>query len=130
MAYTPAAYFTKVTLLLLIFNAFAIYEGVAILLRTIMGLLLLGYIPIFIIKILICRPITSYWDEKIENRQCLNQGIIFISISFLNVATDSIILVVPILLAWSLNLSWRKKAKIAAILSAGGCAVATTIATT
>lgn len=129
IAYTPAAYFTKVTLLLLISNAFDIYGNVAILVRAVMSLLLLGYIPIFFIKIFICRPIASYWDERILEKHCFNQSVIFVCISFLNVATDFFILVLPMFLAWSLNLTWQKKAQIVGVLSMGGFAAATTVAT-
>lgn len=130
LAYTPAAYFTKITLLLLILNAFDVYyESVVILIRVTMTMLLLGYIPILFIKIFVCRPIASFWDERIQDRQCFDQGIIFISISVLNMATDFFILVLPIFLAWSLNLSWQKKVQIVCILSMGGIAVGTTVAT-
>ncbi|EEY17083.1 integral membrane protein [Verticillium alfalfae VaMs.102] len=77
IVYIPAAYLTKVTLLLLIARVFAVNERVAKGIHWFLWALLLLYTPVQTIKIIICVPINSYWDFSVSGR-CINQRRVFI----------------------------------------------------
>lgn len=124
--YCPAAYFIKVTLLLVIARVFAVKESVARGIYIFIFALLVAYIPIEIPKILICNPIRAFWDADVPGT-CLNQRKIFIADISLAIITDIIILVAPIWLIWPLRQPLRKKVKIVFLLGAGGIATASTV---
>ncbi|KAL9567484.1 hypothetical protein ACKAV7_008434 [Fusarium commune] len=124
--YFPTAYFTKVTLLLLISRVFAVKERVARSIHVFIVMLFVAYLPVQIVKIVICIPIRAYWDPSVDGR-CLNQRKIFLFGLALAIFTDFVILLVPIPLTWSLRVSLRKKVKIIALLGAGGVATGMTI---
>ncbi|KAK2607874.1 hypothetical protein N8I77_006517 [Diaporthe amygdali] len=130
VVYGPAAFATKVTLLLLIARIFAVKELVSKALRWFMIGLGIVYSGIQIPKVMVCTPISAYWEitAKVgvtgQNPYCLNQSHIFIADISVAVLTDFIILIVPIPLALSMNcLSFKQKVQIILLLSAGGAAV-------
>ncbi|KAF6811425.1 integral membrane protein [Colletotrichum sojae] len=125
--YCPAAYFTKVTLLLLEARVFSVHPGVARGIRIFIAVLLLSYVPIQVLKTIICLPISAFWNPKIPNPRCLNQRKIFIADLALAIITDFFILTLPVPLLWGLRMPWQKKLKILILLGAGGIATAVTI---
>ncbi|KAH6645092.1 hypothetical protein BKA67DRAFT_527584 [Truncatella angustata] len=126
IVYCPTAYFTKVTLLLLIARVFAVRECVANSIHIFIFALLVAYLPIQIAKTVVCTPVRAYWDSSVHGT-CLNQRKIFLSDISLAIFTDFIILLIPVPLTWSLRTPIRKKIKIVALLSAGGIATAVTV---
>ncbi|KAE9566565.1 hypothetical protein CGMCC3_g17285 [Colletotrichum fructicola] len=125
--YCPAAYFTKVTLLLLEARVFSIHEKIARGIRIFVIILLVCYIPIQTLKTIICIPISAFWDPHTPNPKCLNQRKIFIADLALAIITDFFILCIPFPLLWGLRMPLRKKLKILVLLGAGGVATAVTI---
>ncbi|KAI3392615.1 hypothetical protein diail_5457 [Diaporthe ilicicola] len=129
VVYGPAAFSTKVTLLLLIARVFAVKEHVSKALRWFMIGLGVVYSGIQIPKVMVCTPISAYWEITAEvgvtgqNPYCLNQSHIFIADISVAVLTDFIILIVPIPLAMSMrSLPLKHKMQIILLLSAGGAA--------
>ncbi|KAG7151583.1 hypothetical protein HYQ46_012625 [Verticillium longisporum] len=104
IVYIPAAYITKVTLLLLIARVFAVNERVSKGIHWFLWALLLLYTPVQTIKIIICVPINSYWDFAVSGR-CINQRRVFIV--DLSIATIKIIICVPITSYWDFSVSGR-----------------------
>ncbi|SPO06231.1 uncharacterized protein DNG_08920 [Cephalotrichum gorgonifer] len=125
VVYCPAAYFTKITLLLVIARVFAVRSRVSMGIHIFIVALFIAYIPIQVLKTIVCLPIRAYWDDSVHGR-CLDQYKLFISDIALAILTDFIILVLPIPLTWSLRASTKDKLKVTAILSAGGVAVGVT----
>lgn len=82
--------------------------------------------PIEITKIDICTPIEAYWNPGVDGT-CLSQRRIFLADLGVSITTDFVILVVPLPLTWRMREGWRKKAKIVAMLGAGGSALAVTV---
>jgi len=122
IVWIPAAFFTKASLLLLTARLFSIYRRTTRGIRLYVWFLLIAYTPVQFVKIFICWPIARYWNPAIPGR-CLDQPKIFLTDTALAFVTDFIILVIPIPLAWKLNMPLRKKMKVAAMLGAGGIAV-------
>lgn len=125
IVYNPATYVTKVTLLLLIARVFAVMDRVVRGIHIFIVALFFAYLPIQMVKILICHPIPSFWDLSVAGF-CLDQRRIFVSDLCLAIITDTTILLLPIPLTWSLSFSWQKKLKVGLLLGAGGAATAIT----
>lgn len=127
VAYCPAAFFTKATILLLMARVFAVEHRVSQGIRIFIWALLLAYTPIQILKTVICIPVSTMWDPDIKHPRCLNLRKVFFSELALSMTTDLIILLIPIPLTWRLHMSFWKKMKIVSLLGAGGIATGLTI---
>lgn len=129
VVYDPAAFATKVTLLLLMARVFqvAVKERVSKALRWFMTGHAITYADIQIPKVMVCTPISAYWEITtnvgVNGRNPYNQAHIFIADISVTVLTDFIILVVPIPLALSMrSLCLKHKIQMILLLSAGGAA--------
>ena len=86
------------------------------------------YLPVLIIKIRICGPISAYWDpEALAHGSCLDQNAVFVSDTIMSAVTDLAVLIIPIPLVWNLPIAFRKKLRIVAILGSGGIATAASV---
>lgn len=90
------------------------------------GVMLAYYIPAVIVKIRICSPITKFWDQRIDGT-CLDQTSIILADSVVSVVSDMIVLILPLLLNLTLQISTKRKMRVMAILGAGGLAVVASI---
>jgi hypothetical protein len=87
-----------------------------------------GYsIPNAFLFLFNCRPIQSYWDWTIPQEYCIDQQKIFDASNILNMATDFLILLLPIWILRPMRVPLLRKIGIALILMAGGfvCGVST-----
>jgi hypothetical protein len=126
LVYCPAAFFTKVTLLLIIARVFNVKTGVAHAIHAFIVVLACAYIPLQVVQIIICQPIHAYWNPSVSGR-CLDQRRVFLADLGVALTTDLVILVVPIPLTWRMRASWQKKLKIVFMLGAGGSALGVVI---
>jgi len=84
-----------------------------------------GYtLPNALLFLYICKPIAYYWDWTIPNGTCINQQAVFDSANILNMATDFMILLLPIWMLRPLRAPLLKKIGIALVLMTGGLYVA------
>ncbi|KAL0934579.1 uncharacterized protein CTRU02_211378 [Colletotrichum truncatum] len=126
IVYGPNSYFTKLALLLIITRVFRTYR------KTVLGtygiiILMTGYyFPVLVIKTLICRPVSGFWDPTAQ-ADCFNQRAIFVADTAVSAVTDLAVLCLPIPVALTLRMSWSKRLKVIAMLSAGGIATAASI---
>jgi hypothetical protein len=84
------------------------------------------YVPVLVIKALACRPTDGFWDPAIK-AECFNQRAIFVADTVVSCVTDSAVLCIPIPAAMTLRMSWSKRLKVIAMLSAGGIAIVASI---
>jgi hypothetical protein len=97
------------------------------LLRVILAVtvILVSYcVAALLVGIFVCQPISAFWDR---GGNCINENILFIVNSFISFVTDATILVLPIILAWTLNVPLGKKFRVGLILGAGGLATVSSI---
>jgi hypothetical protein len=127
IVYSPAAFFTKVTLLLLLARIYATSTWVPRAIYGFIVFLVIAYIPIQVVKTVICNPIAAFWDPTIQGATCLDQNKIFIADICIAASTDLVILVAPLPMAWTLSPSWWKRMRIAVLLGIGGVAAGLTI---
>ncbi|KAK8071147.1 hypothetical protein PG997_011350 [Apiospora hydei] len=131
LLYGPTVFSTKVTLLFLTSRVCSVRRTISKSIHLFIYFLVICYIPLQIVKTIVCLPIEAYWDPEVRNDtakdvKCLNQGAIFLVDSGVAVVTDATIVVLPIVLVWSMRLPLCKKVRAAGILGAGGVAVAVT----
>jgi hypothetical protein len=124
--YGPTAYVTKVCLLWVMTRIFSPVHNAVIFIYIFIGIMLAYYIPVLVVKIRICNPIARFWDINIDGT-CLNQRTIILADAVISVASDFVILILPLVLTIHLQMSTKKKIKVAAVLGAGGFAVLASI---
>jgi hypothetical protein len=124
--YGPTAYVTKVCLLWLMTRVFSPVHNVVILIYIFLGIMLAYYVPVLVVKIRICNPIARFWDPDIDGT-CLDQKSIILADAVISMASDFVILISPLLLTMHLQMSTKKKIRVAAVLGAGGFAVLASI---
>jgi hypothetical protein len=118
------ALFVKIALLAILTRIFAPYRGKVWFIYIFLGCLCVYYIVALIIKIRMCYPIPLYWlGEDFKGQgSCLDQAAALIADSVISVVSDLIILVLPLPLTWSLQMSRSRKLRVIGLLGAGGLA--------
>lgn len=66
-----------------------------------------------------CVPIKAAWDPTV-NARCIEYNAQLVAIAIINVATDVVVLVLPMRLVWGLQISPSQKWQLSAIFSLGG----------
>ncbi|OJD14468.1 hypothetical protein AJ78_05179 [Emergomyces pasteurianus Ep9510] len=125
--YGPAAFLTKASILLILTRVFAPYRKTVRFIYVYFGILLAYYIPAIIVKVRICMPISHFWMGQTSHGSCLDERAIILADAIISVVSDLTILVLPLLLTHSLQMSLKKKIRVIAILGAGGLACASSI---
>lgn len=120
------ALFTKIALLSILIRIFKPYKGKVLFIYILLGLLTIYYIIAEGIKLGMCEPVSAFWT-KAPGAFCLDQQAALIADSVISLATDLIILILPLPLTWSLQMPLNKKLRVIGMLSAGGLATAFSI---
>lgn len=124
--YGPNSFFTKLTLLLIVTRVFRTYKKTVIATYAVIVFMIGYYAPVLVIKTLICRPIAGFWDPDLP-ADCFNQRAVFVADTAVSAVTDLAVLTIPIPVGVTLRMSWSKRLKVLAMLSAGGLATAASI---
>lgn len=121
VVYGPNAWFVKVTLLLVVIRVFSVNRSFVIFGYGFIAAMLGYYLPVMIIKINICRPISGFWDSSVK-AECFNQRAIFVADTVISAVTDLAVLLMPVPLILKLRMPWQQKLKVHIMLGAGGIA--------
>lgn len=116
----------KILLLSVLVRIFSPREHITYFIRVFIVSILAYYIASFLVRIFICTPIALFWDPTL-NGTCVDYHALYLVDSFVSLITDGAILVLPVILAWPLQLPLSKKIRIAVILGAGGIATLSNI---
>lgn len=122
VVYCPAALLTKASLLLLIARVFSVRVAVRRAIHLYLVVLFVAYLIVQIFKMLVCLPIAAYWDPNIKG-ECLHLSRLYLTDSGLALVTDAVVLVLPVLLIWPLQMSTAQKLRIISLLGLGVIAV-------
>ncbi|KAL2834322.1 hypothetical protein BDW59DRAFT_156264 [Aspergillus cavernicola] len=120
LLYVPMVFVIKLALLTVMLRIFAPDRHKVIIIYISITVLLLYYIPALFIKIFFCKPISAYWN--IGSGTCIDQRNVIIADSAISIASDLWILILPVPMLWSLQMSRTKKLRVVGILGAGGLA--------
>ncbi|KAL5339942.1 hypothetical protein BJX70DRAFT_362329 [Aspergillus crustosus] len=124
--YCPMALIVKITLLSMLIRIFAPYKNKVRFIYGFLACLAIYYIIAEIVKIRMCDPVPAYWTLD-PTASCLDQRAALIADSVISVVSDILILVLPLPLTWSLQMSRNRKLRVIGLLSAGGLATAFSI---
>ncbi|KAK8117321.1 uncharacterized protein PG998_005602 [Apiospora kogelbergensis] len=83
---------------------------------------LTGVYPIimFIVMAAACRPVSFYWTQYLgESGTCIDVTLFYLAFGIVNMVNDVVILILPIPTIAKLQLSWRKRISIMAIMLLG-----------
>ena len=116
----------KIALLSILTRIFTPFKSKVIFIYSFLGCLCVYYVIALVIKIRMCDPVPGYWDLSID-AQCLDQRAALVADSVISVVSDLIILILPLPMTWSLQMSRNKKLRVTGMLSAGGLATAFSI---
>ncbi|KAL2861206.1 uncharacterized protein BJX67DRAFT_313545 [Aspergillus lucknowensis] len=124
--YCPMALLVKIALLSILIRIFAPFKNKVLFIYVFLGALAIYYTVAEIVKIRMCDPVPAYWTLD-PNASCLDQRAALIADSVISVVSDLLILLLPLPLTWSLQMSRNKKLRVIGMLSAGGLATAFSI---
>ncbi|KAJ5225621.1 hypothetical protein N7468_006846 [Penicillium chermesinum] len=120
--YCPMALSVKIALLAILTRIFSPYRGKVWFIYILLACLCCYYLAALIVKIRICDPIPMYWLGPLPGGSCLDQRAALIADSVISMVSDTIILILPLPLTWSLQMSRNRKLRVIGLLSAGGLA--------
>lgn len=124
--YCPMALLVKIALLSILIRIFAPYKRRIYFIYGFLAALTIYYTVAEIVKIRMCDPVPGYWTLD-PTANCLDQQAALIADSVISMVSDILILVLPLPLTWSLQMSRNKKLRVIGMLSAGGLATAFSI---
>ncbi|ODM14599.1 hypothetical protein SI65_09944 [Aspergillus cristatus] len=126
--YCPMALIVKIALLSILIRIFGPYKTKVTLIYVFLGALCIYYTIAEVIKIRMCDPVPAFWlGPTGPGVKCFDQAAALLADSVISVVSDLIILIVPLPLTWSLQMSRNKKLRVMGMLSAGGLATAFSI---
>ncbi len=83
---------------------------------------LIFYIAVLFVAVFACWPREKIWDPLVPGK-CVNAPAVLITTSAINAATDLVILFLPIVSVWKLQMGSHKKWGVSAIFATGSFAV-------
>ena len=87
-----------------------------------LAVIAVAYLTVQISKILVCLPIAAYWNPDIKGG-CFHLSRLYLTDSGLALVTDLVVLVLPVVLIWPLQMSRMQKLRVVCLLGMGGVAV-------
>lgn len=76
-------------------------------------------VSLFVTTTFQCSPVAYAWDKSIRGGHCINLGAYFRWLSFPNILTDAVILVLPLPLLWRLHTSTGQKIGVTCVFVVG-----------
>ncbi|KAJ5692323.1 hypothetical protein N7462_001746 [Penicillium macrosclerotiorum] len=124
LVYNPALTLTKVSILVFLRRLESRSRIVNILFWTSLVMVVGLFIAVLFVDIFQCNPVAYVYDTSIQGGTCIEQGSFYVSSAALNLFTDILVLSIPIIITWSLQMPLRRKIAVCIILCLGGVATA------
>ncbi|KAB8070778.1 hypothetical protein BDV29DRAFT_197823 [Aspergillus leporis] len=80
------------------------------------------FFAVLFVDIFQCSPVAYVYDLSIPGGTCIDQGAFYVSTAALNLFTDFLVISIPIIITWSLQMPLRRKIAVCIILCMGGVA--------
>ncbi|KAJ0309102.1 hypothetical protein COL5a_001223 [Colletotrichum fioriniae] len=110
--------FIKIGITLMLQRVFFV-RGFKIAARITTGLCVCWMLFTILIGIFICQPVAMNWNPATPGGKCGDQNAAFAAVGYFDLATDLIILVLPIPMVYNLQLRWPHKVALYIIFGAG-----------
>lgn len=78
------------------------------------------FVAVLFVDIFQCHPIAYVYDLSIPGGKCIDQGAFYVSTAAINLFTDLMVLSIPIIITWNLQMPLRRKVAVCVILCLGG----------
>ena len=116
----PTIYAAKLSILLQFLRIFApIHSGTAYwCIHLVIWLNTLYYVVLFPVTIFLCRPIRKAWQPWLPGR-CSNVNAMIVASALINLASDLLIMVIPIFCISQLQMRTSRKIGVAAVFAMG-----------
>ncbi|KAL6715466.1 hypothetical protein ACLMJK_006427 [Lecanora helva] len=124
--YTNIIPLVKISILLLYKRLFPL-DRVHLIIYILVGILVGFEISTTFVDIFGCHPIAAAWNKKIPHSHCVVPQTLYMATAGINLATDVIILCIPMPLVWGLRLSVKRKVGVSLIFVLGSLVCVTTI---
>ncbi|KAL8781985.1 MAG: hypothetical protein Q9213_005750 [Squamulea squamosa] len=118
LVYVIGLYFVKLSLLILLYRVFGVNRRFRWALYFVVGLWTVYFVIHTPIVIFQCIPVQKAWHPKMKGH-CLDLIKLGVSSGYINIVHDFLILVLPIPMVWSLQLSSKMKLAISGIFATG-----------
>ncbi|KAI9162923.1 Satratoxin biosynthesis SC19 cluster protein [Paramyrothecium foliicola] len=118
LLYTLALTFVKCSILMFYRRIFVSGKMQKLTWLTI-GIVVLWWISHSLAMLFICHPVAFWWDLTIEGGYCLDQVPIYVSLIITNIITDLIIMALPMVTIWELNMKTTEKFALTAAFALG-----------
>jgi hypothetical protein len=106
--YLPSVALPKISLLLLYLRIFTDRPS-RITTHVLLWFLVVNWVVYLITVSLQCTPFAYQWDKSIPNGRCVNQAALYKTVSAPNIATDLVILLLPVKTVLQLKVSRARK---------------------
>ena len=118
MIYGPVMFLTKLSLLLQMMNIFALRRTGTIyyLCQFMIWANFIFYTIIMFLAIFMCSPRRKFWD-RLTPGHCMNNDTINIVTAIINAASDLVLLLLPIICVFKLQMSLKKKIGVSAVFA-------------
>ena len=120
IVYGPPVFFAKLSVLLQLQHIFVVShrQPIFFIIQTLIWANLAFYLAYFWIDIFQCVPRRKIWDTTVSGK-CISTNVLLIAPAGINIVSDCLILVLPIVLVFRLKMTMRNKLAIIAIFSSG-----------
>jgi large subunit ribosomal protein L36e len=78
----------------------------------------LWYVPVFLVSIFQCVPLAMAWDPTIEGT-CVDFPVYILIVGIYNIVSDCVMLLIPIVCIWRLQMTWNEKLGVALLFLIG-----------
>ncbi|EPS26843.1 hypothetical protein PDE_01782 [Penicillium oxalicum 114-2] len=123
LVYNPALTFIKLSILMFLRRLDSRSRIVTILIWFSTAFVIGLFVTVLFVDIFQCRPVARVYDFSLQG-SCINQGVFYVSTAALNLFTDLVVMAIPIIITWKLQMPVRQKVAVCFILSLGGIATA------
>ena len=116
--YAVGLYFVKLSLLILLYRVFGVNRHFRWANYALVAFWTVYSLTITLVGFFQCTPVHKAWAPEVDGH-CLNLVELGVASGYINIATDLLILLLPIPMVWSLQLSAKIRLAVMAIFATG-----------
>lgn len=120
LLYNPTLTLVKLSILMFLRRLESHSRTVNTLIWTSLAIVIGLFVAVLFVDIFQCRPIAYVYDLSIPDGKYIDQGTFYVSTAAINLFTDLMVLSIPIIITWNLQMPLRRKVAVCVILCLGG----------
>lgn len=116
--YNPILSLVKLSVILFLLRLNSQQKAIRIFAISIFVVTIVSMVVILIVDVFQCSPVAYVYDTTLDGH-CINQGAFFVSTACVTLFTDVLVLILPTWLTLGLQMRWKQKVTVIALLSLG-----------